>query len=127
MPLAVLSDLLSRKVLDILPCVFRWSIPEPAELEHKAPVVIMPLSDKLVEDSLHRVLTRRREGWYTPCLKSAFPRRITLRRIRRQCGVVTVYGTDPIGTFDGETTAISLEYLIRPLRLDDEFTSLVLV
>jgi len=127
MPLAVLSDLLSRKVLDVLPGVFPWSIPEPADLEHKASVVIIPLSDKLVEDSLHRLLTRRREGRYTPCLKGAFPRRITLRRLRRQCGVVTVYGTDPIGTLDGETTAISLEYLIRPLRLEDEFTSLVLV
>jgi len=57
MPLAVLTDLFSYKVLDIFSCILPSSIPEPANLEHKAPVVIIPLSDELVEDILHRLLT----------------------------------------------------------------------
>jgi len=57
MPLAVLTDLFSWKVLDIFSCILPWSIPEPADLEHEALVNILPLSDKLVEDSLHRLLT----------------------------------------------------------------------
>ena len=57
MSLAVLTDLLSWKVLDMFPCILPWSIPEPADVEHRAPVVIIPLSDKLVENSLHLLLT----------------------------------------------------------------------
>jgi len=57
-PHAVLADLLSREVLHIVPGVPPGSLPEPPDLEHESVLVIVPLSDKAVEDSLNRFTGR---------------------------------------------------------------------
>jgi len=57
-PRTVLADLLSREVLHIVPGVLPGSIPEPPDLEHESLLVVVPLSDKAVQDSLNRFTGR---------------------------------------------------------------------
>jgi len=56
--LAILADLLSWEVLHVVPGVLSGSIPEPSYLEHESLLVVIPLSDKVVEDSLIRFTYR---------------------------------------------------------------------
>jgi len=57
-PRTVLSGLLRREVLHIMPGVLPGSIPEPSDLEHVSLLVVVPLPDKEVEDSLNRLNCR---------------------------------------------------------------------
>ena len=57
-PRTELTDPRSREVLHIEPGVLPGSIPEPSDLEHESLLVIEPLSDKVVEDSLNRFTGR---------------------------------------------------------------------
>jgi len=57
-PRTVLADLLSREVLHIVPGVLPGSIPEPSDFEHTSLLVVVPLSDKAVEDSLNLLTCR---------------------------------------------------------------------
>jgi len=41
-----------------VPGVLPGSIPEPPDLEHESLLVVVPLSDKAVEDSLNRFTCR---------------------------------------------------------------------
>jgi len=50
--LAILADLLTWKVLHVVPGVRTWSIPEPPHLEHEAFMLIVPLSDNIFKCSL---------------------------------------------------------------------------
>ena len=54
----VFANLLSRKVLHIVLGVLPGSIPERSYLEHESLMVVVPLSDKVVEDSLNRFTGR---------------------------------------------------------------------
>jgi len=75
-------------VLHVVPDVFTWSVPEPAHLEHEAFMRIVPLFDHMVEDSLERFCSRRRERRDTPCDQGPGPGWVTLRRSRGAGGVV---------------------------------------
>jgi len=76
---AILADLLTGKVLDVEPSVFSCSMPEPPHLEHEAFMLIIPLSDKMVEDSLERLTSRRGERSDSPCGQGTGPGWVTLR------------------------------------------------
>jgi len=54
----VLADLLSRKVHHIVPGALLGSISEPPDLEKESLLVIVPLLDTAVEDSLNRLTGR---------------------------------------------------------------------
>jgi len=54
----VLADLLSREVLHVVPGVLPGFIPEPSYLEHESLLVVIPMSDKVVKDSLNRFTSR---------------------------------------------------------------------
>jgi len=58
MPRTVLADLFSRKVLHMVPAVLPWSIPEQSDLEHEFLLVVVPLPDKAVKDSVNRFTCR---------------------------------------------------------------------
>ena len=109
---AILADLLTGKVLDVEPSVFTWSMPEPPHLEHEAFMLIIPLSDKMVEDSLERLTSRRGERRDSPCGQGPGPGWVTLRRLRGPGGMVSVNGADPIVTFYGERAPIRLQDLV---------------
>ena len=57
-PRTVLADLLSREVLQVVPGVLPGFIPDPSDLEHESLLVVVPLPDKAVEDSLNRFTCR---------------------------------------------------------------------
>jgi len=42
----------------MVPGVLPGSIPEPSDLEHESLMFVVPLSDKVVEDSFNRFTTR---------------------------------------------------------------------
>jgi len=125
--LAILADLLTWKVLHVLPGVLAWSMPEPPHLEHEAFMLIIPLSDKIVEDSLERFTSRRGEGRDTPGGQGPGPGWVTFRGFRGPAGMVAVNGADPIVTFDGEPAPIRLQDLVGSKGLEDELAPLVLV
>jgi len=57
-PRTVVAELLNREVLHKVPRVLPGSIPKPSDLEHESLLVVVPLPDKAVEDSLNRFTCR---------------------------------------------------------------------
>jgi len=90
-------------------------------------MLIIYLSDKVVEDSLERLTSRRGEGRDTPRGQSPGPGRVTLRVLRGPGGMVAVDGADPIVTLDGEPAPTCLKDLVRSMGLENELAPLVLV
>jgi len=125
--LAILADLFTWKVLHVVPGVLAWSIPEPPHLEHEAFMHIIPLSDKIVEDSPERFISRRGEGRDTPCGQGPGPGCVTLRGLRGPGGMIAVIGADLIVTFDCEPAPIRLQDLVGSKGLKDELYHRVLV
>jgi len=88
---------------------------------------VIPLSDKVVEDSLNRFTTRQGKGGDLSRGQCPCPGRITLGRFRGPGGMVPVDSAYTIVTFDGQPTAVCLQDLVGSQRLEDEFPPLVLV
>jgi len=123
----VFPDLLGREVLHIVPGVLPGSIPEPPDLEHESFMFIIPLSDKVVADSLNWFSTRRGKGGDLPRGQFPCPGRITLGRFRGPGGLVPVDSAYTLVTFDCQPTPVCLQDLLGSQSLEDEFPPLVLV
>jgi len=54
----VLADLLSREVLHVISGVLLGSIVESYYLEHESLLVVVPLSDEVVQDRINRFTCR---------------------------------------------------------------------
>jgi len=107
--------------------VLPGSVPEPSDLEHESLMFVVPLSDKVVEDSLNRFTTRRGKGGDLLRGQCPCPGRGTLGWFRGPGGVVPVDSAYTIVTFDGKPTPVCLQDLVGSQRLEDEFPPLVLV
>jgi len=123
----VFADLVGREILHIVPGVLPGSIPEPPDLEHESLMFVIPLSDKVIEDSLNRLTTRRGKGGDLPRGQCPCPGRITLGRFWGPGGMVPVDSAYTIVAFDGQPKPVCLQDLVGSQRLEDEFPPLVLV